>query len=76
MLVSRIVYEIAPAGEEWAISRDGETAAKYVTAEAAFEVVAAQASIEMRSDHEIVIAVRRPNKAGRPAAGGPVPKPV
>jgi len=53
-----IVYEIAPAAGEWSITRNGESGAAYATAEAAFEVAAAQASIEMRSDKEITIHVQ------------------
>jgi hypothetical protein len=55
--VQKIVYEIAPAADQWTITRNGESGAQYATAEAAFEVAVAQASIEMRSDNEISIHV-------------------
>jgi len=40
------------------ITRNGEAGASYATAEAAFEVVAAKASIEMRSDNDIAIHIK------------------
>jgi hypothetical protein len=52
-----VTYEISRLGEEWTLTRNGEGGASYATAEGAFEVAAAQASIEMRSDHEIIIRV-------------------
>ena len=62
--MTKITYEIAQqSGEGWALSRNGERGADYATAEAAFEVAAAKASIEMRSDNEIIIHVRPANKA-------------
>ena len=73
--MGKIGYEIAPSAEGWEILRNGEKGMTYVTAEAAFEVAVGQASIEMRSDHEIVIAVRRPNKDESAAADRPVPPP-
>jgi hypothetical protein len=51
-----------PEAGQWIIMRNGERGAAYLTAEVAFEVAAAQASIEMRSDHDIVIHVRQPDK--------------
>jgi hypothetical protein len=56
--MGKISYEIAQKGTKWTISRNTEAGAEYATAEGAFEVVAAQASIEMRSDNEIFIHVR------------------
>jgi hypothetical protein len=60
--VESIVYEIAPAAGQWSITRNGEPGATYATAEAAFEVVVAQASIEMRSDNAIAIHVTPASK--------------
>jgi hypothetical protein len=62
--MAKIVYEIAPSADQWSLSRNGEKAMNYVTAEAAFEVAVAKASIEMRSDNEVVIAVRPPAGKG------------
>ncbi len=53
----RIDYEISRPANEWTLTRNGEAGVGYATAEAAFEVAFANASIEMRSDHEIVIRV-------------------
>jgi hypothetical protein len=53
-----VVYEISGAAGEWILTRNGEAGALYATAEAAFEVAVAQASIEMRCDHEITLHVR------------------
>jgi hypothetical protein len=55
--MEKIIYEIFPAADQWSFTRNGEAGASYATAEAAFEVVVAQASIEMRSDREISIHV-------------------
>jgi hypothetical protein len=60
--MKKIVYEIAPAGGEWSIARNGELGATYATAEAAFEVVVAKASIEMRSDCDIDIHIKPASK--------------
>jgi hypothetical protein len=56
--MAKIVYEIEPKADQWSVTRNGELGASYMTAEAAFEVAASQASIEMRSDHEIFIHIR------------------
>jgi hypothetical protein len=56
--MEKIIYEIAPTEGQWAITRNGEAGASYATAEAAFEVVAAKASIEMRSDNDIAIHIK------------------
>ena len=64
--MTTIAYEIAKKGGQWGISRNGEAGADYVTAEAAFEVVAAHASIEMRSDDEITIHIQPDLKDGQP----------
>jgi hypothetical protein len=57
-----IAYEIVPEAGQWVVTRNGERGATYVTAETAFEVAAAEASIEMRSDHDIVIHVQPASK--------------
>jgi hypothetical protein len=56
--MAKIVYEIAPEADQWFATENG--VASYVVAEAAFEVAAAKASIEMHSNHDIVIHVRQP----------------
>lgn len=62
IMANIIVYEITPVAGQWSITRNGEPGASYATAEAAFEVAVAQASIDMRSDNEIGIHVRRAAK--------------
>jgi hypothetical protein len=59
-----ISYEITGAQGSWTLTRNGVLGATYATAEGAFEVATAQASIEIRSDHDIEIHVRprRDNK--------------
>jgi len=64
--MATISYEIARKGDQWTFSRNGEVGADYLTAEAAFEVVATRASIEMRSDAEILIRVRPAVKHDQP----------
>ncbi len=56
--MEKIICEIARESELWSFTRNGERGASYVTAEAAFEVVVARASIEMRSGNEIIIHVK------------------
>jgi hypothetical protein len=60
--MSKIVYEIVPLSGERSVTRDGQPGATYAMAAAAFEVAVAQASIEMRSDNEIVIHVKPASK--------------
>jgi hypothetical protein len=50
-------YEIAPEAGPRRIARDGEAGMSYLTAEAAFEIVVTQASIEMRSNNESEIRI-------------------
>ena len=52
--MTKITYEISQSPAGWALLRSGEPGAGYATEEAAFEVAAAKASIEMRSDNEII----------------------
>ena len=61
--MTKITYEISQSPAGWSLFRNGEPGADYATAEAAFEVVAAKSSIEMRSDNEIVIHVRPTDKS-------------
>lgn len=56
--MARISYIVAPAADQWSISRDGEQGMSYATQEAAFEVAIAEASGDLRSGHEVVIEVR------------------
>lgn len=56
--MARISYIVAPAADQWSISRDGERGMSYATQEAAFEVAIAEASGDLRSGHEVVIEVR------------------
>jgi hypothetical protein len=61
--MTKITYEISQSPEGWTLLGNGERGADFATAEAAFEVAAAKASIETRSDDDIIIHVRPDNKA-------------
>ena len=41
--MARIVYQIAPDGDQWSVTRDGNRGMSHVTQEAAFEVVVGEA---------------------------------
>jgi hypothetical protein len=61
--MTKITSEISQSPAGRSLFRNGEPGADYATAEAAFEVVAAKSSIEMRSDNEIVIHVGPADKS-------------
>ena len=52
-----VAYSVAPAGEKWLVTRDGEPGMSYVSQEAAYEVAVAQAAGDLRTGHEIRIEV-------------------
>jgi len=64
--MTKITYEISQSPAGWALLRSGEPGAGYATEEAAFEVAAAKASIEMRSDNEIILHVPPADKSTEP----------
>jgi len=64
--MTKITYEISQSPAGWSLFRNGEPGADYATAEAAFEVAAAKASIEMRSDNEIILHVPPADKSTEP----------
>ena len=50
-------YDIVPAGKQWAVRHDGIVNLEYSTKEAAFESLAAAASLAIREGHEVQINV-------------------
>ena len=52
-----VAYNVAPAGEKWLVTRDGEPSMSYVSQEAAYEVAVAQAAGDLGTGHEIRIEV-------------------
>ncbi|HLY00449.1 MAG TPA: hypothetical protein VKR62_17255 [Roseiarcus sp.] len=52
-----VSYKVAPAGEKWRVTRDGEPGLGYVSQEAAYEVAVAEAAGDLRNGHEIRIEV-------------------
>lgn len=52
-----VAYKVAPAGEEWRVTRDGEPGMGYVSQEAAYEVAVAEAAGDLRNGHEVRIEV-------------------
>jgi hypothetical protein len=55
--MSIVSYRVAPAGEQWAVTRDGEAGMSYVSQEAAYEVAVSQAAGDLRTGREIRIEV-------------------
>lgn len=55
--MAMVAYRVAPIGEEWQVTRDGEPGMSYVSQEAAYEVAVAEASGDLRTGHEIRIEV-------------------
>jgi hypothetical protein len=56
-LMAQVSYRVAPAGDEWSITRDAEQGASYVSQAAAFEIAVSQASGDLRSGHAVVISI-------------------
>jgi hypothetical protein len=50
-------YKVAPTGQKWLVTRDGEPGMSYVSQEAAYEVAVAEANGDLRNGHEIRIEV-------------------
>jgi hypothetical protein len=55
--MATVAYKVAPIGEKWQVTRDGEPGMSYVSQEAAYEVAVAEASGDLRNGHEIRIEV-------------------
>jgi hypothetical protein len=76
-VMAQVSYLVTPAGDEWSVTRDGQTGASYISQEAAFEIAVSQASGDLRSGHAVVIAIkttltgavdREADASGRPPA--------
>ncbi len=52
-----VAYKVAPNGQKWLVTRDGEPGMSYVSQEAAYEVAVAEAAGDLRTGHEIRIEV-------------------
>jgi hypothetical protein len=52
--MAMVAYRVAPTGEKWLVTRDGEPGMSYVSQEAAYEVAVAEASGDLRTGHESV----------------------
>ena len=52
-----VAYKVAPNGQKWSVTRDGEPGLSYVSQEAAYEVAVAEAAGDLRTGHEIRIEV-------------------
>ena len=55
--MAMVAYRVAPTGEKWLVTRDGEPGMSYVSREAAYEVAVAEAAGDLRTGHEIRIEV-------------------
>lgn len=55
--MAMVAYRVVPTGEKWLVTRDGEPGMSYISREAAYEVAVAEASGDLRTDHEIRIEV-------------------
>ncbi|MGB3582832.1 MAG: hypothetical protein WBA40_17230 [Roseiarcus sp.] len=55
--MTMVAYKVAPAGEKWLVTRDGEPGMSYVSQEAAYEVAVAEAAGDLRTGHEVRIEV-------------------
>jgi hypothetical protein len=55
--MAMVAYRVAPTGEKWLVTRDGEPGMSYISQEAAYEVAVAEASGDLRTGHEIRIEV-------------------
>jgi hypothetical protein len=55
--MTMVAYRVAPNGEKWQVTRDGEPGMSYVSQEAAYEVAVGEAAGDLRTGHEIRIEV-------------------
>jgi hypothetical protein len=50
-------YRVAPTGEKWLVTRNGEPGMSYISQEAAYEVAVSEAAGDLRTGCEIRIEV-------------------
>jgi hypothetical protein len=55
--MATVAYKVAPTGEKWLVTRDGEPGMSYISQEAAYEVAVAEAGGDLRTGREIRIEV-------------------
>jgi hypothetical protein len=55
--MTMVAYQVAPKGDQWLVTCDGQPGMSYVSQEAAFEVAVADASGALRTGHEVRIDV-------------------
>ena len=55
--MATVAYKVAPTGEKWLGTRDGEPGMSYISQEGAYEVAVAEAGGDLRTGHEIRIEV-------------------
>jgi hypothetical protein len=51
--MTKVAYEVTPAGDPWLVTRDGQPGMSYVSQEAAHEVACSEAA----GDHEVRVNV-------------------
>jgi hypothetical protein len=73
-IMTKVAYEVTPAGDQWLVTRDGQPGMSYVSQEAAYEVAVADAGGDLRSGNEVRIEVvgnayKRTGDGSSPAAG-------
>jgi hypothetical protein len=72
--MTKVAYEVMPAGKQWLVTRDGQPGMSYVSQEAAYEVAVAEAAGDLRTGHEVRIealgnAYNLMGDGSRPAVG-------
>jgi len=50
--MTMVAYKLAPTGEQWLVTRDGEPGVSYISQEAAYEVAVAEAAGDLRTVYE------------------------
>jgi hypothetical protein len=51
--MAMVAYRVAPTGEKWQVTRNGELGVSYTSQEAAFEAAVAEAAGDLRTGREI-----------------------
>jgi hypothetical protein len=68
--MTKVAYEVKPAGDQWLVTRDGQPGMSYVSQEAAYEVACSEAAGDLRTGNEVRIEV---GNAFSPAGDGSKP---
>jgi hypothetical protein len=67
--MTKVAYEVTPAGDPWLVTRDGQPGMSYVSQEAAYEVACSEAAGDPVRVNVLGNAYNRMDEGSSPAVG-------